>query len=85
MAGISVLKVTLAGVAKLLSLQEDHFCDLKVIEISPAKLTRSISAFSNEEGEDLFIRVYEDKQAGKHIWHRFARPPDGPVSRVRHQ
>lgn len=76
MAGISVVKVTAVDVAKLLDLQEGHFCDLKAIEIAPAKLTRSISAFSNAEGGELFIGVDEDKQTGNRTWRGFAKPED---------
>jgi len=76
MASISVIKVTTAEVEKLLSLQEGHFCDLKAIEIAPSKLTRSISAFSNAEGGELFIGVDEDKQTGEHSWRGFAKQED---------
>jgi len=76
MASISVIKVTTAEVAKLLSLQEGHFCDLKAIEIAPSKLTRSISAFSNAEGGELFIGVDEDKQTGEHSWRGFTKQED---------
>ena len=32
---------------RLFTLDENHFCDVKAIEIAPAKLTRTLSAFAN--------------------------------------
>lgn len=57
MGTIPVTSVSVSEVAKLLTMEEGHFCDLKAIEVSPAKLTRSISAFANAEGGELFIGV----------------------------
>ena len=45
---------------KLLSLEEGHFSDLKAIEVSPARLSKAISAFANAEGGELFIGI-DDK------------------------
>ena len=47
-------------VTKILDLQENHFNDLKSTDIGPAKLTRSISAFSNAEGGELYIGIEDD-------------------------
>jgi len=38
-------------------MEESHFCDLKALEVSPGKLTKAISAFSNAEGGELFIGI----------------------------
>jgi len=43
MNSIIVSKVSDSEVAKLLRIDEGHFSDLKAVEISPAKLTKSIS------------------------------------------
>jgi len=53
---------------------EGHFCDLKSVEISPAKLTRTISAFSNSEGGELFIGIDEDSETGTRTWRGFETP-----------
>lgn len=74
MSAINSIKISHAEVTKLLSLQEGHFCDLKAIEIAPAKLTRTISAFSNAEGGELFIGVDEDKATGTRSWRGFENP-----------
>lgn len=54
--------------------QEGHFCDCKAIEVAPAKLTRTISAFANADGGELFIGLDETK--GKFSWRGFPRIED---------
>jgi ATP-dependent DNA helicase RecG len=51
--------ITDAQVERILALEENHFADLKALEIAPAKLTRSISAFSNAAGGEVYIGISE--------------------------
>lgn len=51
------LKVSEREVEKLLTLEEGHFLDLKSKNISPAKLTKALSAFANAEGGEIFIGI----------------------------
>jgi len=44
----------------VLAMSEGHFCDFKSIRISPAKLTRTISAFANADGGEIYVGI-EDK------------------------
>lgn len=76
MSSIKVLKVTEEEVAKILAMQEGHFCDLKATRIAPAKLSRSIAAFANSEGGELFIGIDEDKTRGTRTWNGFTQPED---------
>lgn len=57
----------------LLSLEENHFRDLKAKEIEPAKLTQSVSAFANSAGGEIFVGVAEIKNAieKKRNWEGF--------------
>jgi ATP-dependent DNA helicase RecG len=71
MGAIKTVKVSDNEVAKLTAMQEGHFCDLKAIDISPAKLSRSLAAFSNAEGGELFIGIDEDKTSGLRLWRGF--------------
>ena len=60
---------------KILSLQEDHFNDLKAKEVKPAKLSKSISAFSNAVGGELYVGIGEVKLADgteTRAWNGFA-------------
>ena len=72
MAGIQVVDISDEEVDKALSTEESHFADLKAIDIAPSKLTRSISAFSNAEGGELFIGV--DENPPQRAWRGFSKP-----------
>ena len=58
----------------LLGIEEGHFVDLKAIEITPASITKAVSAFANTSGGELFIGV--DEQVGaagkERRWRGFA-------------
>ena len=58
----------------VLARDENHFCDLKRREIAPAKLSKSISAFANTAGGELFIGIAEADTNGvkKREWMGFA-------------
>lgn len=57
--------------AKLFSHAEGHFLDFKAREIQPAKLTRSISAFANADGGELFVGIEELSSGGPKRWNGF--------------
>lgn len=80
MNGIHVVQIGSQEIAKLLALSEGHFADLKAVEVAPAKLTRSLSAFGNAEGGELYVGVDEitDKESGEllRIWRGFPSPED---------
>lgn len=46
---------------RIVNLSENHFYDLKSKNIAPRKLTKSISAFANADGGDLYIGIDEIK------------------------
>ena len=52
---IQIIDISPAERDKVIALRESHFCDLKGTAIQPAKLTRTISAFSNAEGGEVYI------------------------------
>jgi ATP-dependent DNA helicase RecG len=58
-------------VQHLLAREEGHFSDLKAIEIKPAKLTRSMSAFANADGGELYIGIDEDQATRERSWRGF--------------
>lgn len=56
---IRVEKINYEQIQEILSSEESHFLDLKSIDIKPAKLTRSISAFANASGGEIYIGIDE--------------------------
>lgn len=57
----------------ILELSEGHFHDLKAVEIKPAKLSESVSAFANSAGGEIYIGVSEEKCGNNKIrkWRGF--------------
>ncbi|RJG11684.1 AlbA family DNA-binding domain-containing protein, partial [Massilia cavernae] len=51
----------------LLSLNEDHFNDVKSKRIAPAKLQETFVAFANSDGGDLYIGIEDRKETGERI------------------
>lgn len=62
---IDSLKISSKEVQKLFDIEENHFCDLKSIEVSPGKLSKALAAFSNAEGGELFIGIEDDPREWK--------------------
>ena len=71
MATIPSVKVSEQEIKKILALTEGHFTDLKAVEIKPAKLTRTLAAFANAEGGEIYIGVAEDQTRQLRTWHGF--------------
>jgi ATP-dependent DNA helicase RecG len=78
MARISpaVASVGVVEVDSILSIEESHFFDLKGIAITPAKLTRTVSAFANAEGGEIYVGVDEDLSLNLRSWKGFQRIED---------
>ena len=64
-SAIAVSTITDTQKSYLLSIEESHFLDLKSIEINPGKLTKTISAFANSSGGELYIGIQERSVDGK--------------------
>ncbi len=65
---IDIVAISAEEASKLISLPENHFCDLKAVAIAPAKLTKTISALSNAEGGEVYVGVAEDRAANTREW-----------------
>jgi len=51
----------------LLSLNEDHFNDLKSKRINPAKLQETFVAFANSDGGDLYVGIEDKSESGERV------------------
>jgi ATP-dependent DNA helicase RecG len=73
---IEIVKVHADQVERILSSTEGHFLDLKAIEVAPSKLTKTISAFANASGGELYIGIDETESGGvkRRDWRGFADP-----------
>lgn len=69
-----IADVDQASKALVIGIQESHFADLKSIDIAPNKLTKSLSAFANAEGGELYIGV-DEHQSGR-VWRGFGDVED---------
>lgn len=80
MATIEIIEVEREEAVEIALIQEDHFHDVKAIEIAPAKLTRSLSAFANATGGELYIGISEVRIEGREEkqrkWRGFTTPED---------
>lgn len=72
---IQVLTVPSADVSKLLTIEEGHFSDIKAIEIAPKKLTKTLAAFANADGGDLYVGL-DEVEGSSHLWRGFNDPED---------
>ena len=60
----------------LLALLEGHFHDLKAIDVAPGKLTKTISAFANAAGGELYVGIGETAVGAAKVrhWRGFGDP-----------
>ena len=68
---MDLVSVTDADVTRLLATGEGHFLDFKAIEIQPNKLLRTISAFANADGGELYIGINAPSDGGSKSWAGF--------------
>ena len=69
-----VVDVGAQEIAAAVATEEGHFSDVKAIEIAPGSLTKTLAAFANADGGELFIGIDEDKQAATRAWRGFDTP-----------
>lgn len=62
--GFEVRIISKEDAQVIIDIEEGHFSDVKAREIAPAKLSRSISAFANTAGGDIYIGIAENEKDG---------------------
>jgi ATP-dependent DNA helicase RecG len=74
---IKINELTDKQLLEVLSYGEGHFLDLKAKEIKPSKLTKTISAFANADGGEIYVGIAENVTLPfPHKWEGFAQPED---------
>lgn len=71
---IDIVNITDAEADIVLNSEEGHFSDVKSIEVSPAKLTNTLSAFANADGGEVYIGIAESGQSNGRAWRGFTNP-----------
>jgi ATP-dependent DNA helicase RecG len=74
-----VVQIGAEEVYKMLAISEGHFSDHKAIEISPANITKTVSAFANAAGGEIYLGIEEiigDLGVPTTNWRGFAKPED---------
>ena len=56
---MDIIDITEEQAQRLLAKSEGHFLDFKSTAVSPAKLTRALTAFCNADGGDLYVGIGE--------------------------
>ena len=72
---IEIRNITDEQKDRILNISEGHFYELKAKEIQPRKLTKTITAFANSDGGEVYVGIGEVKEDGvvKHrSWNGFA-------------
>jgi ATP-dependent DNA helicase RecG len=74
--GVTTATISVEQQRRILAQQEGHFLDLKAKEIAPAKLTKTISAFANADGGELYVGISEDRSTNPptRTWAAFPNP-----------
>ena len=67
---MNVEKITLQAAEEILTQSEGHFRDFKSKRISGSKLEKSVCAFANSDGGELYIGI-EDKAHSIDYWQGF--------------
>ncbi len=74
---IQVNEITDKQLQEVLSYTEGHFLDLKCKDIKPSKLTKTISAFANADGGEIYIGIAENVTLPfPHKWQGFVDPEE---------
>lgn len=70
------INMTEAQVIELFKLEENYFTDFKAKDITGAKVSRTISAFANASGGDIYVGIHEERVTKIKRWEGFSSIED---------
>lgn len=65
---MNIIEINSEELEKLFSREESHFLDYKSIDIQPNKLLRTVSAFANSDGGEIYIGISQPSNGGPKNW-----------------
>lgn len=71
-----VREIAPAEAIRIVAVDEGHFADAKDIRITPTKLTRTVSAFCNASGGEIFLGITGAQKGKQPSWEGFAARED---------
>ncbi len=71
-----VKMLTQEEVEKIESIEEGHFNDFKAKDLEPKKLSKTVSAFGNASGGDIYLGIREDNKTKIKYWEGFEHQED---------
>jgi ATP-dependent DNA helicase RecG len=72
----SCSKLSSEEVAEIISLQESWIVEKKGKNITPSKLTKTISAFANSNGGELYLGISHEEEKSQYRWDGFISEED---------
>lgn len=64
-------ELVIEEIQDILSFQEDWLVDMKGKDIKPSKLSRTVSAFANTNGGDIYLGVSHEDDKSKYYWNGY--------------
>jgi ATP-dependent DNA helicase RecG len=73
---IEIVDISADQVVELLAIHESHFMDLKGVDITPASLSKTVAAFANTSGGEIYLGIEEvvGKKGKERVWKGFDSP-----------
>ena len=73
---IEIIDISIEKYTELLHRGEGHFLDFKSKNVTAARLTRSLSAFANADGGELYLGIEDGTEAVRSRWVGFTSVED---------
>jgi ATP-dependent DNA helicase RecG len=68
---IDISRISDSQAERIVKVEEGRFSDIKSLDISPANLTKTVSAFANTDGGDLYVGISEIGRLKLRKWEGF--------------